>query len=210
ERWRTASAELTRLLRLEPRAIVDPLEPPDIELTLIDLNRSDADLIAIALTNRPELASAQALVQASLQRVKQERQRPLTPSVLLRGNATNPAGTLSGGAFGGGVNGDLGKFGYRYSFDLQLIWELKNLGQNYRATVRARRYENDQAMFELARTAERISAEVVTAHAQANVAAARRAEATEELRFARETLDQSLKGMIFRRVRDTMVLYVRP
>jgi outer membrane protein TolC len=210
ERWRTASAELTRLLRLESNSVVDPLEPPDLELTLIDLNQSDADLIALALTNRPELAAAQALVQASLQRVKQERQRPLMPNVLLRGNATNPAGTLSGGSFGGGVNGDLGKFGYRYSFDLQEIWELQNLGLTYRANVHERRAENEQAAYELARTAERIAAEVVAAHVQAKVAAARQTEAAEELRLARETLDQSLKGMIFRRVRDTMVLYVRP
>jgi outer membrane protein TolC len=210
ERWRTSGAELTRLLRLPSGAVVDPMEPPDVDFTLIDLNQSDADLVALALTNRPELAAAQALVQASLQRVKQERQRPLMPNVMLRGNATNPAGTLSGGAFGGGVNGDLGHFGYRYSFDVQVIWELQNLGMGNRAGIRERQAENQQAAYELARTADRIAAEVVQAHAQAKAAAARRAEAAEGLRLARETMDQSLKGMIFRRIRDTMTLYVRP
>jgi hypothetical protein len=36
--------------------------------------------------------------------LRQERLRPLIPSVLLRGASTNPAGTLAGGVFGGGRN----------------------------------------------------------------------------------------------------------
>src|SRR2546426_9131686 len=32
ERWRLASAELARVLRLEARALVDPLEPPHIQV----------------------------------------------------------------------------------------------------------------------------------------------------------------------------------
>ena len=42
---------------------------------------ADADsLIPIGLTNRPELAARQALVQATLAKLKQERMRPLIPS----------------------------------------------------------------------------------------------------------------------------------
>ena len=36
ERWRTASAELARLLRLDPAAIVEPVEPPFLPVTVID------------------------------------------------------------------------------------------------------------------------------------------------------------------------------
>ena len=47
-------------------------------------------------------------------RLRQERIRPLIPSVLIRGAATNPAGTLSTGYFGGGVNDKLSNFNARH------------------------------------------------------------------------------------------------
>src|SRR6185437_11061150 len=59
--WRIASAELTRVLRLDPRAVVEPLEHDHLQITLIAPRRSLDELIPIALTNRPELASHQAL-----------------------------------------------------------------------------------------------------------------------------------------------------
>ena len=60
-----ASADLTQVLRLDPRAVVEPLENDHLQITLIDPTRGLDDLIPIGLTNRPELASQQALVQAA-------------------------------------------------------------------------------------------------------------------------------------------------
>ena len=37
----------------------------------------------IGLTNRPELASQQALIQAALVRIRQEKMRPLLPVVMM-------------------------------------------------------------------------------------------------------------------------------
>src|SRR5262249_10330946 len=128
ERWRTFSAELARLLRLDPAALVDPLEPPHLRVTLVALDRPVDDLIPLALTRRPDLASRQALVRATLEALRAERLRPLVPSVLLRGAATNPAGTLAGGYFGGGLNSSLKNFGARGDFDVQVLWELLDLG----------------------------------------------------------------------------------
>src|SRR5205823_2339677 len=95
---------------------------------LVDIKQSPDELIPMALTGRPELSSAQAIVQATLQRLKAERLRPLIPSILLRGTATNPAGTLAGGVFGGGRNDRLGDFSGRGDFDVQVLWEFQNLG----------------------------------------------------------------------------------
>src|SRR5207302_1664087 len=117
-------AELTRLLRLDPAAVVEPLEPPHLAVTLLPLDCPVDDLITLALTNRPELAAQQALVQATLQRLRQERLRPLVPSVLLRGASTPVVGTLAAGVFGGGQNGSLNNFGMRSDLDLQVLWEL--------------------------------------------------------------------------------------
>ena len=63
--WRTSSATLTRVLRLNPAAVIIPLEPPQLQVTIIPLNRGLGDLIPSALSNRPELASQQSLVKAS-------------------------------------------------------------------------------------------------------------------------------------------------
>ena len=87
EQWRIASADLTRALRLAPGAIAIPLEPPYLQVTLILPTEPVDNLIPIGLTSRPELASQQALVQATLARLKAERLRPLMPSVVLQGDA---------------------------------------------------------------------------------------------------------------------------
>ena len=68
-----------------------PTEPPHLQITLIALDHSIDELIPIGLMSRPELASQQALVQAALARLKQERMRPLMPSVLVVGDAVPAA-----------------------------------------------------------------------------------------------------------------------
>jgi outer membrane protein TolC len=70
--WRAASAELLRVLYLDPIVVVEPLEPSHLQVSLFPLDKPVDDLIPIALTNRPELASQQALVQASLRLLQQE------------------------------------------------------------------------------------------------------------------------------------------
>ena len=90
-----------------PAATSTPWSRRKLRVTLISPDKSLDDLIPVGLMNRPELAAQQALVQATLVRLRQEKLRPLIPSVLLRGASTNPAGTLAAGYFGGGVNSDL-------------------------------------------------------------------------------------------------------
>src|SRR6185312_4641444 len=47
--WRVASARLTRVLRLDPRAVVEPLEPDHLQVTLVDPGRALDDLMPVAL-----------------------------------------------------------------------------------------------------------------------------------------------------------------
>jgi outer membrane protein TolC len=211
ERWQFASAELNRLLRLSPSALVEPMEAPHLRVDLIELNRAVDDYIPIALVNRPELASQQALVQATLARLKQEKMRPLVPSVVIRGAATNPAGTLAAGYFGGGVNDSLSNFGLRNTIDFQLLWEFQNLGLGNRAIVRQRKEENEYAVLALFRTQDIVAAEVVQAYAQATRAVNRLRFAEDELKNAAATADKALEGLRqTRNIGGTIVLIVRP
>jgi outer membrane protein TolC len=211
ERWQTGSAELARLLRLDQGAVLEPVEPPQLRIEYFDPATPVDALIPIGLTNRPELASQQAFVKATLARLRQERLRPLTPSVLLRGNATNPAGTFSGGSFAAGANGNLSDYGGRYSFDLQLVWELQNLGFGNRAATRERQSENRLAMLELLRIQDRVAAEVAQAHAQARRAAQRVRLSEDGLKDAIESVAKNLEGLSqTRRIGDVLVLVFRP
>lgn len=211
ERWQTASAELNRLLRFDPAARVEPMEMPHLNVSLIDLAQSVDDLIAVGLTNRPELAAQQALVQATLARLRQEKIRPWVPSVVIRGAATNPAGTLAAGYFGGGFNDNLSNFAGRSTIDLQLLWEFQNLGLGNRALVKQREAENQQAILLKFRAQDLVAAEVVQAHAQATRAENRLRQAENGMKNALITVEKNLEGLQqTRNIGGTLVLIFRP
>ncbi len=211
ERWRVAGAELLRVLRLDPAAQVEPLEPPQLRVRLLDADRPLDDLVVLGLTNRPELASRQAQVQATLAALRQERLRPLVPSVLLRGWSTPVTGTLAGGVFAGGTNGSVGNTGLRGDIDLQLLWQFDNLGLGNRGRVRQREAENRLAVVELFRVQDRVAAEVAQAHAQVQLAARRADLAGQGLRLALESAEGNLTGLgQTRRAGELIQLVVRP
>jgi len=210
ERWQVASADLARVLRLEPGTLVEPTDEPALAVELFDPGTPVADLVPVALTNRPELAADQALIQAALARVRQERVRPFVPTVALRGVGSNVPG-LAGGYFGGGINADVGNFGGRFSFDLQAVWEVQNLGFGNRATVREREAERRAALLGLIRTQERVTAEVVQAHAQARGAANRLRAAADGVAHAAEVTEKNVRGLVpGKRVGDQLALVFRP
>src|SRR5262245_42467731 len=211
ERWRVASADLVRLLRLDPSALVDPLEVPHLRVTLVALDKPVDDLIPIALTNRPELAAQQALVQATLVRLRQKRLRPLVPSILLRGASTPVVGTLAGGYFGGGRNDNLSNFSARSDFDIQVLWELQNLGFGNRAIIKERQSEHQQSILELFRVQDKVASEVAQAHAQSQSAAKRAEQAEAGLKEAIDSVEKNFEGMgQTKRAGNVILLVIRP
>jgi outer membrane protein TolC len=210
ERWQTSSAELTRILRMEPGTLVEPAEAPSLVVELIDPAKQADELIPIALTNRPELAADQAVIQGALARVRQEKARPFLPNIAVRGVGSQTPG-LAGGYFGGGVNSFLGNFGSRFSVDIQAVWELQNLGLGNHALVREREAEQRQALWQLLRTQDRVKAEVVQALTQMRRASNRVTAAQDEVVNAVETAEKSLRGLVpGKRVGDQLTLVIRP
>src|SRR5437867_35110 len=67
----------TLIVSLARRRLCRPCRPGRPDFPSIDPRWCVDDLVTYALTNRPELADRQALVQATLQRLRQERLRPL-------------------------------------------------------------------------------------------------------------------------------------
>jgi outer membrane protein TolC len=211
ERWRHASAELARLLRLDPAAGIEPLEPANLTVKIIDPNVTLDDLIPLALITRPELQAQQSLVAATLSRLKQEKIRPLMPSVLVRSVSTNPSGSLAYGTFSGGPGSKLGNANDRFDYDIQLLWQFENLGLGNRARSNERQAEHDMALLDFFKTQDRIAADVVKAFAENHSAAERLAEAEPAYRLAASLLSKSLEGMSqTRRNGNFISLIVRP
>jgi outer membrane protein TolC len=159
-----ASASLVQLLVLDPSRVLAPVEPAETVIQLISDEIPLDDLIVHGLHHRPELASAQELVQATLLRLKQARLRPLVPAL---------AFGYAGGGFGGGQNAFFGNFGSRGDATISLFWELQNLGFADRAIVRRSQADHRVAAWRMLKVENQVAAEVVAAY-KTRAAAARR------------------------------------
>jgi outer membrane protein TolC len=208
--WKVESANLTQVLRLDPRAVVEPLEHDHAQITLIDPARNLDDLMPIALTNRPELSSQRALVEAAGTAIRREKSRPLLPSVLLGGFQT-PGQVIQGGFFALGPNSSLNQTVGRADVSVQLIWQLENLGFGNMARIKAQRGKESQSLVELRRAQDRVVAEVNRALARVQAAAPRVLQADRALRTAIITFNGHFEGMgETRRLGDVLVLAFRP
>ena len=151
------------------------------------------DLVSCGLLNRPELASQKAVVQATLELLRQEKLRPLLPSVVLQGSG--PDGTYTGGVFGGGRGGKLGDSSGRADVNLGLVWTLENLGMGNRAHVRGRAADEEKALVELFELQDRVAEEVVQAQASVEGAGEEIPQAETAVREATITFAGTLRGL---------------
>jgi outer membrane protein TolC len=194
QNWRVASASLTQVLRLDPRAVVEPLEHDHMQLTLIDPARSLDDLIPIGLTNRPELAAHQALVQATLVAIRREKLRPLLPSVLINGFQT-PYELLQVGGYGVGSGGKLNQWSSRDDVSPQLIWTAAFMGLGNLAMIKEQRGLASQAIVELFKVQDSVAGDVTRAQADIQSAAARVVQAEREVRSALVNYNGNYEGL---------------
>ena len=155
--WAT---ELSRWLSADPsvRLRPEPGTPPLIQL--VDDRAPLESLIETALASRPEIAARSADVALYETRLRQERIRPLVPTI---------SAGFSAGDFGGGSN----QVGYRFShfsgrtdFDVLAVWTLQNFGVGNRAVQNKVRAEIGQAEAYRAAMIDQVRREVAEAHSQ--------------------------------------------
>jgi len=207
--WLTSSSTLARLLRLDQSAVAVPLEPPHLQVTLISPKETVDALIPVGLTNRPELATQQAVVQATLVRLRQEQMRPLIPSLVLSSNAT-PDGLLGAGVFGTGTNG-LDHWSGRSDWSAEVVWQFKNLGFGNRGLITERKGEQRQALVELFRIQDTVADDIVQAYAQVQAALVQVGQAEAEVQAALESYKGNLRGLSETvRAGNLLVLVNRP
>jgi len=192
--WRVASADLTQVLRLDPRAVVVPLERDHAQVTLIDPGRSLDELMPIALTNRPELASHQAMVRAMTESIRREKWRPLLPNVHLNGFQT-PYEMIQAGIFGLGPNSSLNQWSARVDFSVQPLWQLEGLGIGNLARIKQQRGLESGAIIAFFKAQDGVAADVTRAQARVQAAAAQVFQADRTLRTAVITFNGTFEGL---------------
>jgi outer membrane protein TolC len=158
QEYRFASAELARLIRLDPEVPLWPVEDFRQAIPLPGeawLSQPVDSLAAVALSNRPEIAENRALVQAALERVRNARYRPLLPNLVLNYNwgdfgggpdpnppivKLGPPVTVTAQA-GFGPSGVINHFNTRSDFDVTLVWRFQNMGFGNLYDIRQRQAE---------------------------------------------------------------------
>ncbi len=149
-----ASARLAWRLHLDQSVRVRPVAPGVELVTLIDPNATVPGLIQAALRGRPEVKERAALIAAAEARYREERFRPLLPTLAVG---------FSAGAFGGGSNltgPQLAGFAGRTDFDVMAYWTLSNLGLGNLSLQKRRLTQVEQAIGAQSRTIAEIRTEV--------------------------------------------------
>lgn len=121
-----ASAELARILRLDPETTLFGAEERLLPVEFLDNSVSLADHVQTGLQRRPEISEAQFRLDASSHRVRAEQMRPFMPHLTV--------GTSAGG-FGGGVNNEFNQLNGRSDFDVLAVWRVRNLGFGTQAEI---------------------------------------------------------------------------
>lgn len=157
EQFAVVSANLARLLRLDPAVQLQAAEQVPTPLEFVAPSSPLPSLISQAMAARPELRSADARRDAACFRQRQEELRPWIPHLY--------AGA-SGGGFGGSPGSDIDNFSGRGDFDVAAVWEVQNLGFGNAARVREQRSAFRQANLEIQRARDIIAAEVSQAYSR--------------------------------------------
>ena len=152
-----ASARLAEQIRWDSSRRLMPIEPQITPVELVQPGTRPQELVAMALTQRPEIAESRHLVCEAVQRLQRERYAPLIPSVLLG---------FSYGGLGGGIIGNPTNFGGRIDADAIAFWEIRQLGLGEHAIRREADARIQQSKFREIALLDRVAREVVEAQVQ--------------------------------------------
>ena len=190
--------------------MIVPLEHDHLQISLIDPGRTLDDLMPVALTNRPELAAYQALVQAMVAQIRREKWRPLLPSLLINGFQT-PYEMIQAGIFGLGSNSSLNQWRGRDDLSYQPLWQLDAFGIGNMAHIKEQRGYQSMAIIDFFKTQDMVAAEVTRAQARVQSAAARVLQADRAFRTAIITFNGNFEGLRnTTRLGNVLVLVNRP
>ena len=187
------SRKLSELLNLDATIPLRPLESQVVPQSLVPNRIPLAELITIAMLDRPELKARQAAIRAALLELDSAKMLPFSPQVLVG---------FSGGVFGGGSNlvaspnppakglppnqPLFGDFKGRTDIDAIMYWSARNLGLGNKSLIDVARSRAKSADFEEQATLDRVRHEVAEAFVRTHI---RFAEITARARGVRSGMD---------------------
>ncbi len=156
----TASAELCRLINLDPSIRLHPADAYLVPTPIIPDPQPLAELVALGLLRRPELAERRAAIQEAFLRLEGTRVLPFSPTFLVG---------FSAGGFGGGSNlvrPVFGSMSGRTDLDVIGYWTLQNLGVGNVALIKGAKAQLGASRYQEIAVLNRVRAEVAIAYAQ--------------------------------------------
>lgn len=162
----TASARLSQLLSLNSSDRLHPTDGWIVPQPIVPEPIPLPELVAIALTQRPELQERQAAIRAAFLELQNAKVLPFSPNVILG---------YSAGGFGGGSNiateltppqPRFSSLKDRQDFDVVVYWSLRNLGIGNAALIRLAQSNLRQNELQNVDILDRVRAEVVLAYAR--------------------------------------------
>jgi outer membrane protein TolC len=197
----TASARLCQLLNLDPSTRLRPIDGWVVPAPIVPDPIPVSELLAIALMQRPELATRRAEVRATLYELSLAKVLPFSPNVILGFSAggfgggsnrvSSPAGFI--GSDGQRVIGPrFGNFDDRTDFDVVVFWTFRNMGVGNVALIRAADSRVKQSRLRELETLNAVRAQVVEAHTLAAAGFLQIDLAEKAVRSGREAFTQDL------------------
>lgn len=180
------SAELSRLLRLDPSITLAAVDPLPIPVSLISAESSLPELIAQGLAARPELSQQQYEASVAQAQYKLELWRPWVPNI--------SAGNSAGG-FGGGRNDTLGEFKLRNDFEVMAVWEIQNMGLGNHALQCERASQERQEWMKYHALRDQVSTDVTKAYHRVELSRQQVAATKEQVLAAAEALPLNFNGI---------------
>lgn len=197
----TASARLCQLLNLDPSTRLKPIDGWVVPAPIVPDPVPLADLLAVALLQRPELAARRSEVRAALYELSLARVLPFSPNVILGfsaggyGGGSNLISTPPGFIGGNGqlqVGPRFGDFNGRTDFDVVVFWQFRNLGIGNIALARAADSRVRQMQLRELETLNLVRAQVAEAQAYATAGLPQIEAAEKAVRASRDGFARDL------------------
>jgi outer membrane protein TolC len=156
----SASAELCRVLNLDPSTRLHPTDAYVVPLPIVPDPQPLRELIALGLLRRPELAERRAAIRQAFLSLEGAKVLPFSPTVLVG---------FSAGGFGGGSNLVRPVFGGmsgRTDTDVIGYWTLQNLGVGNLAMIKTAKARLGATRYQEIAVLNQVRAEVATAYAR--------------------------------------------
>ena len=172
----TASARLCNVLNVDPSIRLHPTDAFVVPQPVVPDPIPVAELIALAMLQRPELKERRAAIQETFLALEGAKVLPFSPTILIG---------LSSGGFGGGSNlvrPIFGGFGGRSDFDVLAYWTLQNMGVGNVAMIKVAKARLGVNRFREIAVLDEIRAEVAEAYAKTHARYAQIATAEKGVR----------------------------